>query len=275
MWTRVEAAKAAAYEEELKSKPQFFKTTLDQGAVLVRHTDTKESAHEIIRLLLNKESKPLRIQRELVDENKKPFQTAAGEALLRELAKLEQKHHKEMQELEKDLAEARQEQDEVGVAELQEEREKLEEEHKKLEAEKEKLMQLQLSFVDLSRKAGLPPVSAPPMTVPSAAPQLTLNIGSANASANGNGNGAGTKPAPALASESTEATVNGGGGEAGDAAAVEHAKHSSGWFYPILGIVGIVLTQYVVVENIGIIQGCLAGLRSLFCMGSKSVDVAN
>lgn len=146
MWSRVDPAQGAEYETELKTKNKYFKPAIDGGARFIRHSDTQASAHAIIRQLLDNKPKSLRIQHELVDEKKKIFETAAGEALLQDLAKLEQKYQREYQELERELAEAREHEDEIAQAELEEEREKLEESKKKLEAEKAHLMQLQVTY---------------------------------------------------------------------------------------------------------------------------------
>ncbi|KAI0091155.1 hypothetical protein BDY19DRAFT_856343, partial [Irpex rosettiformis] len=106
MWSRIDPLLGNRYEQELRSKDKFFKPAIDYGAKFIRHLDTEASAHDIIRELLSEESKPLRVQQELVDEGKKVFQTAAGEALLRELAKAEQKHYQEFTEVQKELEEA-------------------------------------------------------------------------------------------------------------------------------------------------------------------------
>lgn len=146
MWSRIDPTIGLEYETELRTKNKFLKGALDGGARLARHTDTEASAHDIIRKLLENTPRPLRLQQELVDEQKKIFQTAAGEALLQDLALLQQKYHQEYLDLEQELAEARQREDEIAQAEIQEEREKMEESKKRLEAEKAKLMQLQLTY---------------------------------------------------------------------------------------------------------------------------------
>ncbi|KAI0696924.1 P-loop containing nucleoside triphosphate hydrolase protein [Cytidiella melzeri] len=149
MWSRIDPKLGANYEQELSSKEKFFKPAVDYGAKFLRHVDTEESAHDIIRELLGDEPKPLRIQQELVDEKKKVFETAAGEALMRELAKAEQKHYQEFLEVEKELADAKQQHDEAMQQELEEEYARLEEVKKNLAAEKAKLLDLQLSFAAL------------------------------------------------------------------------------------------------------------------------------
>ena len=146
MWSRVDQSLGSEYETELRTKNKFFKPAIEGGAKFLRHTDTQASAHDIIRQLVDNKPKPLLIQQELVDGQKKIFETAAGEALLQDLAKLEQKYYQEYKELERELLEARQQEDEIAQAELQEEREKLDESKQKLDAERAHLMQLQLKY---------------------------------------------------------------------------------------------------------------------------------
>ena len=91
MWGSVDPTVGAAREQELKSKDLFFKPALQAGARVLRHDNTVASAHRIVRHLLAATPRPLRLQRELVDEGRRVFQTAAGETLLQELALLEQR----------------------------------------------------------------------------------------------------------------------------------------------------------------------------------------
>ncbi|THG96261.1 hypothetical protein EW026_g5536 [Hermanssonia centrifuga] len=146
MWGLVDPKVGANREQELKSKGNFFKPALDYGAKCLRHDNTTESAHNIIRAMIhNNIPKPFLIQRELIDEKKKVFQTAAGEALLRELAKLEQKHLQEMQELDTEMADALARQDEDAKQELEELRAQLLAETERLNAEKKRLHELKLT----------------------------------------------------------------------------------------------------------------------------------
>lgn len=145
MWSQVDPAKGEAREAELKTKPNFFKPALDAGAQLARHDGTAASAHAIVRRLLARTPAPLRIQRELVDDGLRVFQTIAGEALLEDLARAQQKHLEEMQQLEADMADALRERDEEAQRELEEERRRVQAEQEKLEQEKQKLLQLKMA----------------------------------------------------------------------------------------------------------------------------------
>jgi hypothetical protein len=142
MWNLIPPALAAAREEELKSKPNFLKPAVDNGARVFRHDGTIDSAHAILRELVKNTPLPLYIQRELVDEHKHVCQTVAGGILLQELAVLQQKHLQEMKELEQEMADALKQQDEEAQRELEEERKRIQLEQAKLEVEKQKLLQL-------------------------------------------------------------------------------------------------------------------------------------
>ena len=84
MWGEVSHDVGEARERELASN--FLKSALDKGAQMVRHHDTEQSAHDVIRRIMNNHPVVLQIQRELVDERKDVANTAAGEAVNAELA---------------------------------------------------------------------------------------------------------------------------------------------------------------------------------------------
>ena len=77
-------------EGELTTK--FFKPVLDKGAQLVRHYNTPQSAHDIIRRIMRNQPAALQIQRELVGEGKDIIDTTASEAINKELNK-QIRHH--------------------------------------------------------------------------------------------------------------------------------------------------------------------------------------
>ena len=85
MWGEVDVQVGEAREAELKGGNVLFKPALEEGARMARHENTVPSAERIIRLTLDRDPLPLRIQRELVDERKNITQTRAGHELNREL----------------------------------------------------------------------------------------------------------------------------------------------------------------------------------------------
>ena len=101
MWGKVTQEVGIAREQELVS--DFFKPALDNGALFVRHEDTIESAHNIIRAILDTRGVTLRIQKEIVDQGKQIGDTAAGKELRRVLDEQVGKHLKQLQELQEML----------------------------------------------------------------------------------------------------------------------------------------------------------------------------
>ena len=123
MWSEVSRNAGKTREDELSNR--FFKQAIDKGARMVRHHNTDQSAHDIIRMIAGNQPVVLQIQRELVDEHKGIIDTAAGQAVNRELdeqigqhqAKLMkaqeemqalEEERRKLQETKKDLSEERQ-----------------------------------------------------------------------------------------------------------------------------------------------------------------------
>ena len=68
MWSEASHGIGEAREGDLAST--FLKPTLDKGAQMVRHHNTKQSTHDVIRRIMDNHPVVLQTQRELVDENK-------------------------------------------------------------------------------------------------------------------------------------------------------------------------------------------------------------
>ena len=125
MWGKVTTEVGTSREEELASS--FFKPALDKGAQLLRHSDTIESAHDIIRTVLRNRQVTLQIQEEMVDHQKRVSDTAAGKELRRELDEQAGKRQVQLQELQEMLSRTEAE-DEETRQELRQEILKLREE---------------------------------------------------------------------------------------------------------------------------------------------------
>jgi len=82
---------------------EFVKPALDGGAQLLRHYDTTESAHQIIRAILDNHRIPLQVQRELVDEKREFDRTTVGEGIAQEVEESTKKLEKKIERLEKEL----------------------------------------------------------------------------------------------------------------------------------------------------------------------------
>ena len=125
MWGADPHDVSEAREKELSNK--FFKLALDKGAQMVRHHNTLQSAHGIIRGIVGNRPLVLQIQRELVDEGKSIIETAAGESVNQELQDQIERHEAEMEELREEMVQALKEKDEETRRELEEERRRLQE----------------------------------------------------------------------------------------------------------------------------------------------------
>jgi len=95
----------AAREQQLAA--EFVKPALDKGARLRRHHDTTESAHQIMREILDNRREPLQVQRELIDERREFDQTTVGEEITREVDESKRRLEREIAELRNALETAR------------------------------------------------------------------------------------------------------------------------------------------------------------------------
>ena len=125
MWREDTRDISEARERELSGT--FFKSVLDKGARMVRHLNTTQSAHDVIRSIMMNRPVVLQIQRELVNERKDIINTAAGMAINRELGEQMRQHEDEFKRLWEDMVQATKERDEETRKELDEERRRLQE----------------------------------------------------------------------------------------------------------------------------------------------------
>ncbi|KAF8896188.1 P-loop containing nucleoside triphosphate hydrolase protein [Infundibulicybe gibba] len=130
MWGEVSREVGEARESELATRDIFFKPVLDKGAQLRRHTNTIESAHNVLRYLINNHPLSLKIQREL---------TAAGSELNRELMEQAKKHRQELKQLEEEMKEAIRTKDEETRKELEVETRKLQAEMTRVQEQSKRL----------------------------------------------------------------------------------------------------------------------------------------
>ena len=135
MWGMVPLDVGESREKGLSSN--FFKPVLDKGAQMVRHHNTAQSAQDIIRMIMKNQPLVLQIQRELVDEHKDIVDTAAGEAVNRELNKQIRRHQAELKEIQEQMMQAMKEKDEETRQEMEEESRKLREQMEKIKKDSE------------------------------------------------------------------------------------------------------------------------------------------
>jgi len=135
MWGKVEQSVGEGREWELADI--YFKPAIDKQAQLVRHYNTTQSSHDIIRRIMKNDPAPLRIQQELVDEGKDIKNTAAGEAVNEELNRLMKRHEAEVRALREEMRQALKEKDEETRKELEEETRKIKEQMNRMRSESE------------------------------------------------------------------------------------------------------------------------------------------
>ncbi|PVF99582.1 hypothetical protein CPB86DRAFT_847032 [Serendipita vermifera] len=108
MWSLVDLDVGASRETELKTEDAFFKPALDHGARFARHSDTKESAHEIIHSLID--GRPVKvklaIQVEMVDDRLRFAQTSVAAELIRDFDTAIQNLKRKIEREERSIAQA-------------------------------------------------------------------------------------------------------------------------------------------------------------------------
>jgi len=135
MWGEVPQDVGEARENELTTN--YFKPALGKGAQLARHHNTAQSAQDIIRRIMKNQPIALQIQRELVDEGKNIIDTAAGEAVNKELNEQIRRHQTELKAVQEEMRKALKEKDEETRQELEEETRKLQDQMNKIRVDSE------------------------------------------------------------------------------------------------------------------------------------------
>lgn len=137
-WGKVDKGTGERREEELKTTPEFWGGMIRKGSRTARFTD-RASALSIISSLVNRRAAALSIQHELVEERKPLVETNAGIVVNEELARLEAKHKKEKEEIQKEMQDALRERD-IELQEILElQRKKLDDELDKVHRQQEQL----------------------------------------------------------------------------------------------------------------------------------------
>jgi len=130
MWGKVTPQQGADREQQLKDK--YFKAAIEKDAQLRRHSNTPESAREIVRKILDNRPLALKIQHELIDQRKDIGETGAGKELKREICLAVVEYGRGIAEVEESMQKAIEEEDEQSREELEEEKRKMQEEMEKL-----------------------------------------------------------------------------------------------------------------------------------------------
>ncbi|KAH7411576.1 P-loop containing nucleoside triphosphate hydrolase protein [Phaeosphaeria sp. MPI-PUGE-AT-0046c] len=135
MWNQISSqADGDKRMQERKSDPKFWGAMVAQGTRVVKHNNTSESARDILRMLINKNTVRLQMQQELVDKRGDVVDTSAGKFLDAELGRTSERYQARIHDLEKDRRHA----DEVYDLRV-----KLEQ----VQVEKQKLRSAKVSFL--------------------------------------------------------------------------------------------------------------------------------
>jgi len=140
MWGNVTPEVGDAREQQLSTV--FFKLAIEGGAQSLRHVKTTESAHAVIRAILNNHPLALQIQEELVDQRMEFSRTAAGEEIHRTLNEHAEKLEDKIKELQSAL-EAAEKRERETRQELEEEVRRLRE---RLDSVRSESMQLETRY---------------------------------------------------------------------------------------------------------------------------------
>ncbi|CEL52561.1 hypothetical protein RSOLAG1IB_05766 [Rhizoctonia solani AG-1 IB] len=133
MWSDPPAEDEILRESELRDSDEFFGIPLAEGAQITRHTNTKESAHDVIRMLLPRSPTVPKISKELLDEGLKLEETCAGVALGHGLEEEIQKLNEQIKKLQEDHARAIAENSQRFEEQIKDQERKAQEKHRALE----------------------------------------------------------------------------------------------------------------------------------------------
>lgn len=137
MWGGVSVEVGEARERELSS--DFLKPALDKGARMVRHHNTQQSTHDILRRIMNNHPVVLQIQHELVEERKDVVNTSAGKRINAELEETKRRHEAEVKKAQEEVARALREKEEEARRKMEEESRRREEEMRRVREERERI----------------------------------------------------------------------------------------------------------------------------------------
>jgi hypothetical protein len=104
---------AEARETELKTKEEFWGGMISRGSKVCRVPDDQESVRQLLCAMVQGKGMTLMIQKEMVDEEKKLEETAAGLSFFElEMARMKEEHEQQSQEMEQRFKEKLREKEE-------------------------------------------------------------------------------------------------------------------------------------------------------------------
>ncbi|KAG0124760.1 P-loop containing nucleoside triphosphate hydrolase protein [Tuber indicum] len=125
--------------KELRENPEFWKGMLSRGAKVAKYLGDRESGLDLIDVLVKMGRVTLGIQHEIVNEGKELYETAAGEAVNAELARLQRNHETALNAVKAEWMQALRDKDEELKEVLSEERQRIEEKLAQVENDRENL----------------------------------------------------------------------------------------------------------------------------------------
>ncbi|KPM46151.1 hypothetical protein AK830_g256 [Neonectria ditissima] len=125
MWDKLPLKEGEKRERELKERQDFWGWMLEKGSSCHRYHNTAESARQIVHVLANHDE-PIAtdLQKQIVDEQRSLDQTSAGQELQSELLKERERWMKKVEQVEKEMREARLQKDLETEQLMREERER-------------------------------------------------------------------------------------------------------------------------------------------------------
>ena len=137
MWGEVSLEDGEDRENQLSDK--FFKPVIDKGAQMVRHHNTAQSSHDIIRRIMENHPVVLQIQQELVDDRKGIVDTSAGGVINQELNHQIKRYEAELRKVQEDMIRALKKKDEETRQEFEEDRREMQEKMDKMRKDSEEM----------------------------------------------------------------------------------------------------------------------------------------
>lgn len=125
MWSKID--EATANDRKSKLSESYWKSMVEQGSLIRRHDDTRESALKIVDKIIAQHSRiTLSIQEQLVTEGLSVEDTDAGRELRGKVIEEQKKTAQRLQRAETDLKDALRQHDEEAAKELRERQRKYE-----------------------------------------------------------------------------------------------------------------------------------------------------
>lgn len=100
MWDRVDEEVGMKRQRALQEGDKWFGQMVEHGAIVIRHHDTAESADHVLGHFFAKQPTVLKIQSEMVDEEKSLVLTQAGGELDKQIDKKAERFGKRLKQLE-------------------------------------------------------------------------------------------------------------------------------------------------------------------------------